>query len=143
MGQLPGPGAAPGLLSVFKGDAPAWVGTGRNRVAPQEGWAYCMRTDEQKHFKLYFERNAARPDLSGALPQCVYKAQWFDPRRSLDKAAGAHSPRTHKGAWRFRGVHIRRRLGFESFAELIEASNINETQSVGKSRQEATARGRP
>jgi len=77
------------LLSVFKGDAPAWVGTGPTRVAPQEGWAYCMRTDDRKHFKLYFERNVARPDLSGALPNTVYKAQWFDPRTGAWSKAGA------------------------------------------------------
>lgn len=57
------------LLSVFK--------TGDAR---QEGWAYCMRTDDKTLFKLYFEKNVTRPDLSGALPNAVYKAQWFDPR---------------------------------------------------------------
>ena len=76
------------LLSVFKGDAPAWVGTGPTRVAPQEGWAYCMRTDDKKYFKLYFERNVTRPDLSGALPNTVYKAQWFDPRTGAWSKAG-------------------------------------------------------
>jgi hypothetical protein len=77
------------LLSVFKGDAPAWVGTGPARVAPQEGWAYCMRTDDKRHFKLYFERNVTRPDLSGAIPSTVYKAQWFDPRTGAWNKAGA------------------------------------------------------
>jgi hypothetical protein len=77
------------LLSVFKGDAPAWVGAGPARVAPQEGWAYCMRTEDKKYFKLYFERNAARPDLAGALPNAAYKAQWFDPRTGAWSGAGA------------------------------------------------------
>jgi hypothetical protein len=57
------------LLSVFKtGD---W---------PTEGWAFLMRTDDKQLFKLYFQRKAAHPDLSGALPNTEYKAQWFDPR---------------------------------------------------------------
>jgi hypothetical protein len=48
-----------------------------------------MRTDDKRHFKLYFERNAARPDLSGALPSTAYKAQWFDPRTGAWSEAGA------------------------------------------------------
>lgn len=63
------------LLSVFK------TGTW-----PTEGWAFLMRTDDKQLFKLYFQKNAKRPDLSGALPSAVYKAQWFDPR------TGAWSP---------------------------------------------------
>jgi hypothetical protein len=64
------------LLSVFKtgGDPTS------DRDQRQQGWAYCMRTDDQTLFKLYFERNVTRPDLSGALPNTAYKAQWFDPR---------------------------------------------------------------
>lgn len=57
------------LLSVFK------IGNW-----PTEGWAFLMRTDDQQLFKLYFQKYAARPDLSGALPKSVYKARWFDPR---------------------------------------------------------------
>jgi hypothetical protein len=77
------------LLSVFKtGNDPAWVGSGAARIAPQEKWAYCMRTDDKKHFKMYFERSASRPDLSGALPKSVYKARWFDPRAGAWSSAG-------------------------------------------------------
>ena len=54
----------------------------------QEGWAYCMRTDDKKLFKLYLEKGAARPDLSGALPNAAYKAQWFDPRTGAWNKAG-------------------------------------------------------
>ena len=52
--------------------SPAWNST--------PYWAYCMRTDDKQLFKLYFEKNAARTDLSGALPNTAYKAQWFNPR---------------------------------------------------------------
>ena len=57
------------LLSVFK------TGT-----SGSEGWAYCLRTEDRKLFKLYFEKDAARPELSGALPNALYQAEWFDPR---------------------------------------------------------------
>jgi hypothetical protein len=72
------------LLSVFK--------TGGDPTSPndrrQEGWSYCMRTDDKTLFKLYFEKNVTRPDLSGALPNTVYKAQWFDPRTGAWSNAG-------------------------------------------------------
>ena len=77
------------LLSVFKtGTDPAWVGFRETGNAPQERWAYCMRTDDKRHFKVYFERNATRPDLSGALPNAVYQAKWFDPRTGAWNKAG-------------------------------------------------------
>ena len=77
------------LLSVFKtGRDPAWIGFRETGSAPQEGWAYCMRTDDKRHFKLYFERNVTRPDLSGALPDSVYRARWFDPRSGAWSNAG-------------------------------------------------------
>jgi hypothetical protein len=67
----------PELLSVSKtGD---W---------PTEGWAFLMRTDDKQLFKLYFEQRAAHPDLSGALPNTSYKAQWFDPRTGAWSNAG-------------------------------------------------------
>ena len=52
--------------------SPAWNST--------PYWAYCMRTDDKRLFKLYFEKNDARTDLSGALPNTAYKAQWLNPR---------------------------------------------------------------
>jgi hypothetical protein len=57
------------LLSVFK--------TGHWAV---EGWAFLMRTDDKQLFKVYFEKGAAHPDISGARPGTAYQAQWFDPR---------------------------------------------------------------
>jgi hypothetical protein len=59
---------------------PEFLSVSKTGSAQQEGWAYCMRTEDKKLFKLYFEKNAARSDLSGALPHAEYKAQWFDPR---------------------------------------------------------------
>jgi hypothetical protein len=65
------------LLSVFK--------TGN---FPVEGWAFLMRTDDKQLFKVYFQKRAAHPDLSGALPNTAYKAQWFDPRTGAWSNAG-------------------------------------------------------
>ncbi len=69
------------LLSVSKTGETAefqhWSDTSK---VLQEGWAYCLRSGDKRHFKLYFERNAERPDLSGALPGATYRARWFDPR---------------------------------------------------------------
>jgi hypothetical protein len=65
------------LLSVFK--------TGNWAV---EGWAFLMRTDDKQLFKLYFQKRAAHPDLSGALPNTAYKAQWLDPRTGAWSNAG-------------------------------------------------------
>ena len=78
------------LLSVSKTGADAkFVHYSDTSKILQEGWAYCMRTDDKRHFKLYFERHAARPDLSGALPDTSYEAKWFDPRTGeWSKAAG-------------------------------------------------------
>ena len=77
------------LLSVYKTGADrAWAGYGKTSDIRQEGWAYCMRTDDRRHFRLYFERNAARPDLSGAQPDSVYEAKWFDPRTGAWSKAG-------------------------------------------------------
>jgi len=55
---------------------------------PTEGWAFLMRTDDKQLFKLYFQRKAAHSDLSGALPNTAYKAQWFDPRTGAWSKAG-------------------------------------------------------
>lgn len=46
----------------------------------QQGWSYCLRTEDKRHFRVYFERNITRPDLSGALPDSTYDAKWFNPR---------------------------------------------------------------
>jgi len=69
------------LLSVSKTGVDAtYVHYTDTSTLLQQGWAYCMRTSDKRHFKLYFERNSARPDLSGALPDASYEAKWFDPR---------------------------------------------------------------
>jgi len=73
----------PELLSVAKtGD---W---------PTEGWSFLMRTADRRIFKIYFQRKAAHADISGALPNTEYKAQWFDPRTGAWSNAGAGSIRS-------------------------------------------------
>jgi hypothetical protein len=47
-----------------------------------------MRTDDRQLFKIYFQKGAAHPDLSGALPNTAYKAQWLDPRTGAWSNAG-------------------------------------------------------
>lgn len=66
------------LLSVFK--------TGN---WPTEGWAFLMRTDDKQLFKIYFQKQAAHADVSGAIPNTAYKAQWFDPRSGAWSHAGS------------------------------------------------------
>lgn len=80
------------LLSVSKtGTDAKFVHYSDTSKVLQEGWAYCLRTADKRHFKLYFERNAVRPDLSGALPGTTYEAKWFDPRTGewREAASGA------------------------------------------------------
>lgn len=77
------------LLSVSKTGVDAkFSHYSRTGKVLQEGWAYCMRTNDKRHFKIYFERNVTRPGLSGALPDTVYKAEWFDPRTGGWSKAG-------------------------------------------------------
>jgi hypothetical protein len=79
------------LLSVSKtGETAAFQHWSDTSKILQEGWAYCLRTNDQRNFKLYFERNAQRPDLSGALPGATYRARWFDPRTGAWTSAGAN-----------------------------------------------------
>jgi hypothetical protein len=69
------------LLSVSKtGTDAKFVHFSDTTKILQEGWSYCMRTEDKRHFKMYFERDAIRPDLSGAVPGGKYQAQWFNPR---------------------------------------------------------------
>jgi hypothetical protein len=51
--------------------SPAWNST--------DNWAYCMLTDDKKLFKIFFEKDI-KDNVSGALPNTVYNAQWFNPR---------------------------------------------------------------
>jgi len=53
-----------------------------------EGWSFCMRTDDKRLFKFYFEKNAARAELSGVSPGTAYQAQWFNPRTGQWTDAG-------------------------------------------------------
>lgn len=77
------------LLSVFKsGTEEKYVHYTDTSKLKQEGWAYCMRTDDQRTFRIYLERNAVRPDLSGALPNASYAAKWFNPRTGAWTSAG-------------------------------------------------------
>jgi hypothetical protein len=69
------------LLSVSRtGTEEKFVHYDNTSKILQEGWAYCLRTDDRRNFRIYFERNVTRPDLSGALPDASYRAQWFNPR---------------------------------------------------------------
>jgi hypothetical protein len=69
------------LLSVYKtGESAEYVHWTDTSKLLQEGWSYCMRTGDKRHFKIYFERKVPTPVLSGAMPDAVYAAQWFDPR---------------------------------------------------------------
>lgn len=52
------------------------------------GWAYCARTPDKKIFLAYFEKDAPRAQLRGALLNADYKADWFDPRTGQWQAAG-------------------------------------------------------
>jgi hypothetical protein len=65
------------LLSIFKSGKTGW-----------KGWSFCLRTDDRKLFKLYFEAEAPRAELSGAAPNAVYKARWFNPRTGEWRSAG-------------------------------------------------------
>jgi hypothetical protein len=77
------------LLSVFKSGPPGAKAYWQNQKnLPQEGWSYCLRTDDQRFFKLFFERNVPLPSLSGGLPRTTYKARWFDPRTGAWSKAG-------------------------------------------------------
>jgi hypothetical protein len=77
------------LLSVSRSGADVkFSHWSRTANVLQEGWAYCLRTEDKRHFKIYFERKAARPDLSGAVPDAAYRAAWFDPRTGAWSKAG-------------------------------------------------------
>ncbi len=54
-----------------------------NRSGPPKdfvGWAYCARTDDQRLFLLYFEKDCPRATVSGALSGRTYDITWFNPR---------------------------------------------------------------
>lgn len=54
-----------------------------------EGWAYAARTPDRSIFLAYFEKGAPRALIRGALPNALYRAQWFDPRHGSWLNAGA------------------------------------------------------
>ena len=77
------------LLSVYRSGPPGARAYWQNaNNLPQEGWSFCLRTDDRRFFKLYFERKAQLPTLSGAIPGGVYRARWFDPRTGNWSNAG-------------------------------------------------------
>jgi hypothetical protein len=54
-----------------------------NRLGPPKdfvGWAYCARTDDQRLFLLYFEKDCLPATLAGASTGRRYEARWFNPR---------------------------------------------------------------
>jgi hypothetical protein len=54
-----------------------------NRSGPEKdfvGWAYCARTDDQRLFLLYFEKDCPPATVSGATAAGQYEATWFNPR---------------------------------------------------------------
>lgn len=53
-----------------------------------EGWAYCARTPDKKIFLAYFEKNAPKAQIRGALLTTDYRMNWFDPRNGSWKDAG-------------------------------------------------------
>jgi hypothetical protein len=68
----------------------AWVVPNRSPLTKgYEGWAYAMRTPDQKIVLAYFEKGAAQPALiRGAIPDGQYRARWFNPRTGHWSAAG-------------------------------------------------------
>ena len=67
---------------------PEFLSVSKTGDWPTEGWSFLMRTDDKQLFKLYFEKRAVYPEISGALPSTAYKAQWFDPRTGAWSPAG-------------------------------------------------------
>ena len=53
----------------------------------QEGWSYCLNTEDRRIFKVYFERRIPATTLSGLRPNTAYRASWFDPRSGQWKPA--------------------------------------------------------
>lgn len=69
------------LVPHHESFAPKWNST--------SNWAYCMRTDDKKMFKLYFEKDL-KNSITGALPDTEYFAYWFNPRTGLWNKANAN-----------------------------------------------------
>jgi hypothetical protein len=44
-----------------------------------DGWSYMMRTSEKDFALLYFENQAALPELSGFIPVTTYVLRWYNP----------------------------------------------------------------
>jgi hypothetical protein len=68
---------------------PEFLSVSKTGDWPTSGWAFLLRTEDKQLFKVYFQRKAAHPDISGALPNTSYKAQWFDPRTGAWSNAGS------------------------------------------------------
>ncbi len=58
-----------------------WVVPSRTPITKgYQGWAYAMRTEDQKIFLAYFEQGCPQSLIRGATPLASYHARWFDPR---------------------------------------------------------------
>jgi Protein of unknown function (DUF4038)/Domain of unknown function (DUF5060)/Putative collagen-binding domain of a collagenase len=50
-------------------------------ILSYEGWAYCARTPDKNIFLAYFEKGCPQQSqIRSAKLNCVYRAQWFNPR---------------------------------------------------------------
>jgi hypothetical protein len=66
-----------------------WVTPNKSGPAHgNRGWAFCARSPERDLFMLYFEADTPKASLRSALPDGVYRAQWFDPRTGRWSDAG-------------------------------------------------------
>ncbi len=62
-----------------------------NRSGPPKdfiGWAYCARTDDQRLFLVYCEKDCPPTTLAGARADGRYEARWFNPRTGAWTEAG-------------------------------------------------------
>jgi hypothetical protein len=62
-----------------------------NRSGPEKdfvGWAYCARTDDERLFLLYFEKDCPQATVSGASANGRYEPTWFNPRTGEWTKAG-------------------------------------------------------
>ena len=60
-----------------------------------EGWAYGARTQNKEVFLLYFEKGCPRSQVRGAILECPYRAEWFDPRTGSWQDAGGGTLRSN------------------------------------------------
>ncbi len=87
-----------------------------------DGWSFLMRTADKNFALLFFELQAARPQIAGFAPSARYRWQWFNPRDGqwsaprevTTDAAGAFTAPTFPGGtpdaatqdWAAKLVHV-------------------------------------